>query len=612
MIRIIKFTAVLILLAVSFSIQSEEQYEFSTESPIYVVGDVHGAYAEIRGMLEKVGVIDNDGNWRVGKAHYVSLGDLIDRGPGSRKVMDLYMKLQQQAEAAGGRFHVVLGNHEVMNLVGDLRYVAVEEYTEFAADESEEVRQQKYQSYIQRQRLVGSPANRKTFNKKFPKGFFAHRAAWSEEGQYGNWILSLPFVIKINDQVFAHAGLSKSIIGKSLKQLNQELKHSLIGYLEAKQYLIAKQALFFEDSFKSSIAKVRSMRNNEQTKRFLKFRQSLLFSKNSPTWYRGNAVCHPYFENDILANNLKQWGSKRLWVGHTVSVNRKVFKRLNEQLMLIDTGMLKSHYQGEPWIAKIVGTEVSLTSGVDGSIATPLQAPAREDANPYGMTDAEVEEFLRSAEIVEKQTTREGRTKPFKVTLQKGNKKIKALFKYKDSSGAGGRGRMKQRGKPDSYKHEIAAYQLDRMLGIGLTPVTVNRTISGKRGSLQLWIDNLVSDLIINEKRIGYQGYCDQREQVNLMNSFDYLIMNSDRNQSNIMYGQSDGQIWFIDHSKSFSNSTKRPKILRQEDIKVTASFSRALQQLTPEKLAELSPWLSQKQINAIWKRRNLMLSNDF
>ena len=62
-------------------------------------------------------------HWAAGRAHVVSLGDLLDRGADSRKVMDLLMRLQGEAAAAGGQLHVVLGNHEAMNLLGDLRYV---------------------------------------------------------------------------------------------------------------------------------------------------------------------------------------------------------------------------------------------------------------------------------------------------------------------------------------------------------------------------------------------------------------------------------------------------------------------------------------------------------
>ncbi len=90
---------------------------------VVAFADVHGAYAELTALLRSVGVVDEDLRWTGGRTHLVSLGDLLDRGADSRKVMDLLMRLQGEAATAGGRVHVVLGNHEAMNVLGDLRYV---------------------------------------------------------------------------------------------------------------------------------------------------------------------------------------------------------------------------------------------------------------------------------------------------------------------------------------------------------------------------------------------------------------------------------------------------------------------------------------------------------
>ena len=81
-------------------------------------------------------MVDANLNWSGGNTHLVSLGDLIDSGPGSRKVVELLMKLEGQAEQAGGAVHLVLGNHEVMVMTGDLRYVSPEEFAAFAPDET--------------------------------------------------------------------------------------------------------------------------------------------------------------------------------------------------------------------------------------------------------------------------------------------------------------------------------------------------------------------------------------------------------------------------------------------------------------------------------------------
>ena len=104
---------------------------------VVAVGDVHGdltilspfCSARCDRQTEPLGG---------GKATFVQLGDLLDRGPKPREVMDLMMALEKEAPQAGGRVVPLLGNHEVMNLMGDLRYVTVENYASFADGDSEQ------------------------------------------------------------------------------------------------------------------------------------------------------------------------------------------------------------------------------------------------------------------------------------------------------------------------------------------------------------------------------------------------------------------------------------------------------------------------------------------
>ena len=86
--------------------------------------------------LRNAGVIDDERMWSGGASHLVIVGDILDRGSDSRDAMDLLMQLEGQAEAAGGKVHVLIGNHEAMNLVGDLRYVSRDEFAAFIEEES--------------------------------------------------------------------------------------------------------------------------------------------------------------------------------------------------------------------------------------------------------------------------------------------------------------------------------------------------------------------------------------------------------------------------------------------------------------------------------------------
>ena len=90
---------------------------------VVAVGDVHGSYEGLVTILLEAGLIDTDLRWIGGDATLVQTGDLLDRGVRVRRVLDLLIRLQGEAAAAGGRVVVLLRNHEAMNLVGIVRDV---------------------------------------------------------------------------------------------------------------------------------------------------------------------------------------------------------------------------------------------------------------------------------------------------------------------------------------------------------------------------------------------------------------------------------------------------------------------------------------------------------
>ena len=594
-----------------FSDLNFREFKFETDAPIFVVGDIHGAYSEIVRTLMNIKLIDENHQWIGEKAHFVSVGDLMDRGPASRKVMDLFIQLQQQAEAAGGKFHVALGNHEVMNLIGDLRYLSDQEIAEFSQDESPELRDKAYKGYLKTNQQSHNEDIESEFNTSYPAGYFARKEAFSEAGVYGKWLLSLPFVVQINDQLFAHGGLSKLTLNYSLEKFNKEAKSGLIKYLKMWEKLQNRAKLSPLIPYKKRVSIVEQLKPSKYTKRFLRAQKHFILSLQGPTWYRGNAQCHPYFENDILSSALNNWQAKHLWVGHTTSQTRTPLSRLDNQLTIMDTGMLASHYQGTPWISRFSKSDKpAYINGLTGVEGKPDISPSREWSNPYNFTDKQVEDFLLSAEVKKVGTTKEGKTRPYKVELTKDGKTIKGIFKYKDT----GTHSRSKRNKfiADRYQFEMAAYKLDRLLGIGLVPVTVERKVNGQGGIIQVWVDDLISELEMVDNQIPYHGYCDKESQDAFINSFDYLIANRDRNQSNVLYTRSDMQIWFIDHSRSFGVKTYRPKMLKNLKFEVSERFKKELQKKKKKKLKVLLPYLKGKQVSAILKRRDKLLAGDF
>ena len=173
-------TAVTVVASAPSTAHAQPQWRWPRPARVVVVADVHGAYDELTALLQVAGVVDRELNWSGRDTTLVSLGDLLDRGPSSRKVMDLMMRLQRDAPASGGAVHVVLGNHEAMNLTGDLRYVSAQEYAAFAPDEPDAERAAAYERFAMEQ-PAGTPAEqlRLAFERRYPPGYFAHRAAFA-------------------------------------------------------------------------------------------------------------------------------------------------------------------------------------------------------------------------------------------------------------------------------------------------------------------------------------------------------------------------------------------------------------------------------------------------
>lgn len=169
---------------------------------VVAVGDVHGDYARFAAVLQSAGLVDAGGRWTGGRAHLVQTGDVLDRGPSSRLVMDLLRRLESQARQAGGAVHALLGNHEAMNLYGDLRYTTPEELASYRD-------------------LERSPRASPTEG---------HRRAFSPDGPYGRWLRGLNAVVRINGTVFLHGGIGPRYSRQTVRELNEAVRGQLAGF----------------------------------------------------------------------------------------------------------------------------------------------------------------------------------------------------------------------------------------------------------------------------------------------------------------------------------------------------------------------------------------------
>src|SRR5258706_2573691 len=138
---------------------------------VVAIGDVHGDYPRFLEILRAAELIDGKPAWKGGTAHLVLTGDFVDRGDASAKGLDLIMALEPQALKAGGRVHALIGNHEAMDLYGDLRYVTKLDYASFQGPDAKELRDRQMEAALENLKHNGTPPSnesawRKTFEEE--------------------------------------------------------------------------------------------------------------------------------------------------------------------------------------------------------------------------------------------------------------------------------------------------------------------------------------------------------------------------------------------------------------------------------------------------------------
>lgn len=353
----------------STTLPVQAKAEWDNVGKIVAVGDVHGALDEFVAILQDLGLVDQQLNWVGGKTHFVQTGDSIDRGAQDKKVLDLLMELEKQAEKAGGRVHPLLGNHEVMNMIGDLRYVAREVYAAFATQKSEELREKTYARYVKyraaraernipKQTFMPAPNFKDEWMTAHPLGYLEHRRAFSESGSYGRWLSNRNAVLKLNDTVFLHGGINETISKLSIREINERIRRELKTFYEARGVLvrsgILEDYLDFEETMQQVALEVKYLQakggadDPTVLKALGEFQASghwFITNPNAPLWYRGLAqepedVFQPIF--DRIKTNL---GVARFVLGHTPSLTG-IARRFSDAVFLIDTGMLRKYYKG--------------------------------------------------------------------------------------------------------------------------------------------------------------------------------------------------------------------------------------------------------------------------
>lgn len=302
----------LVCLVILMSGNSSAQDSWSGVRRIVAIGDVHGDYDQLVTVLRMADLINKRGKWIGAETHLVQTGDIPDRGPDSAKIIRLLQKLADQASRKGGYVHLLIGNHEVMNIYGDLRYVHPGEYKVLIDRDSARRSNRYYKIFIGKLKktvpvdpqLIFDEAYRERWQKKYPLGYIEHRYLWSRQGEFGKWVLDHNTIIKINDILFLHGGLSSELADMTLAQINQQISKELssVNYPEV----------------------------------------SLMDSVTGPLWYRGTAHNGADEELPVLLTQLEKFGAQHVVLGHTTTTGT-VRPRFGGKAIFIDVGLSRTY-----------------------------------------------------------------------------------------------------------------------------------------------------------------------------------------------------------------------------------------------------------------------------
>lgn len=313
----------------------------TAERRVVAIGDVHGAVMEFSSILQRAQLIDQTRRWSGGNAVLVQTGDMTDRGTGMRDALDLLMALESQAQKARGRVYMTLGNHEIMNMLGQLRDATPEIFATFG-------------------------------------GEAAMREAFGPTGRYGQWLRRKPIINVVDDTVFMHAGVNPDHTQESIDELNRRVRRDIEAWdagvrLMVKRKLVPESPDFRQaiDAARTEIERLNMLHAQGKTPAdaaetatlllpVANIATSSLFHADGPLWFRGFSSWSDEEGQPRVAALLARFKAKRFVTGHSVQAEGRIRERFARSLFLIDTGMLGGKYfpGGQPSALEFAGVAI--------------------------------------------------------------------------------------------------------------------------------------------------------------------------------------------------------------------------------------------------------------
>jgi len=305
---------------------------------IVAIGDLHGDFSVWRDLALAAEIENAQGHWTGGKTILVQVGDVVDREPYSLEIIRELMRLQKEAPKQGGKVITLVGNHEAMNMTGDLRYTVPADFAAYVTPNSAALRERLYQArkneieakYRAKDRNMSASAIHDAWIAATPLGWVEQRLAWAADGDVGRWVDHNPAVALVNGTLFVHGGLSAEYSKLTIDEINKKVDEAL-----------------------------RTIDRSPG---------SILTDGLGPLWYRGlisrdpkvtqlpaGGPPRPSIEQE-LSTVLGAYGAKRIVVGHTPNL-KGIQILYGGKLVTIDTGNSR-FYGGPPSYLEILGDKL--------------------------------------------------------------------------------------------------------------------------------------------------------------------------------------------------------------------------------------------------------------
>ncbi len=503
--------------------------------------------------------------------------------------------------------------------------------------------------------------------KAHPPGYFEYQEAISARGKYGRWLRSKSAIAKIGDTVFVHGGLTPEAAESGIELLNSRIRTEIEGVDRVRSYLVAERLIlpFFSQVEVHAVvdeeAKLLDQASDDLRRVVTVYRaiyQWSIYDSLGPLWFRGYGEWSDQEGEEKIEAVLQHLGASRIVVGHTQPPDpSNILPRFGGRVFLIDTGMLRGLVEnGRPSALEIRGSDVTaiyengrvaldsasrpstiqsrsrrepdllLAAAMPLAVwrdAQDLPAPDEQPTEPPRMvwrgpgdsvlpfvTPADVSAFLRSAKVVKIDRKRlAGATKPQRLLIENGEVRARAVFRslHREEENARWESGAFTEFLRDSWKSEIAAYELSHLLGIDRIPPAVPWRLRKVDGSLQLWIENARTGWHPQDADKPADPGLWQRH-LDSVRVFDALIANTDRHVFNMLVDAS-GRVWWIDHSRAFG---------RDRELIDAAGIEQCERRLwdgirtaNPEAIAAtLAPYMSEREIDALLERREKLVAH--